>query len=226
MKINANFDEKVVQHTDQMEWVPSPMAGVSRRMLDRIGEEVARATSIVRYAPGSSFSAHVHNGGEEFVVLSGVFQDEYGDFPAGFYVRNPIMSQHTPASAPGCEIFVKLWQFDPSEREHVRIDMNTLTPTPAPGRPGVSIALLYEDAREKVALESWDAGADLTLGHEGGVELLVLEGEFTTADESLHKHAWLRLPKGESLRVKSGERGAKLWVKTGHLRFVAPPKST
>jgi len=50
-------------------------------MLDRIGDEVARATSIVRYAPHSRFSAHTHGGGEEFLVLDGVFQDEHGDYP-------------------------------------------------------------------------------------------------------------------------------------------------
>jgi anti-sigma factor ChrR (cupin superfamily) len=44
------------------------MAGVERRMLDRVGEEVARATSIVRYAPESDFSAHRHGGGEEFLA--------------------------------------------------------------------------------------------------------------------------------------------------------------
>jgi anti-sigma factor ChrR (cupin superfamily) len=40
-------------------------------MLDRIGDEVARATSVVRYAPKSRFSAHVHGGGEEFLLLDG-----------------------------------------------------------------------------------------------------------------------------------------------------------
>ena len=34
------------------------MAGVERQMLDRVGEEVARATSIVRYAASARFSAH------------------------------------------------------------------------------------------------------------------------------------------------------------------------
>ncbi|SMX42322.1 ChrR Cupin-like domain protein [Octadecabacter ascidiaceicola] len=42
-------------------------------MLDRIGGEVVRVTTIVRYAPNSSFSAHSHTGGEEFIVLDGVF---------------------------------------------------------------------------------------------------------------------------------------------------------
>jgi hypothetical protein len=58
-------------------------------MLDRIGDEVARATSIVRDAPASHFSAHTHGGGEEFLMLDGVFQDEHGDYPAGSYIRNP-----------------------------------------------------------------------------------------------------------------------------------------
>ena len=117
MKINANFDQVAFEHSADMPWVASPMPGVSRRMLDRIGDEVARATSIVRYDPGSHFSSHVHSGGEEFLVLEGVFQDEYGDYPAGTYVRNPVNTEHTPASAPGCEIFVKLWQFGEAEQE-------------------------------------------------------------------------------------------------------------
>jgi len=96
MDLNADFTEPVLLHTDQIAWLASPMKGVHRRMLDRIGDEVARATTIVRYAPGSHFSPHVHSGGEEFIVLEGVFQDEHGDYPAGSYVRNPPTSSHTP----------------------------------------------------------------------------------------------------------------------------------
>src|SRR6516165_7170873 len=62
------------------------------RPVHRIGDEVARATSVVRYAPKSRFSAHIHGGGEEFLVLDGVFQDEHGDFPVGSYIRNPPTS--------------------------------------------------------------------------------------------------------------------------------------
>ena len=96
MELNTDFSKRVVIHSDQLEWLASPMPGVDRRMLDRIGGEVARATSIVRYAPNSQFSAHTHSGGEEFIVLEGVFQDEHGDFPTGTYVRNPPTTSHTP----------------------------------------------------------------------------------------------------------------------------------
>jgi len=113
MKINADFNQRVVVHSANMDWIDSPMAGVSRRPLDRVGGEVARATSIVRYAPNGKFSPHVHTGGEEFVVLEGVFQDEHGDYPKDSYIRNPPQSSHTPGSKDGCVIFVKLWQFKP-----------------------------------------------------------------------------------------------------------------
>ena len=91
-------------------------------MLERDGDEVARATSLVRYAPCSAFSPHTHGAGEEFLVLEGVFSDETGDFPAGFYVRNPLGSRHAPASAPGAVILVKLRQMPPEETAPVRLD--------------------------------------------------------------------------------------------------------
>ena len=85
----------------------SPVAGVERRLLDRCGGEVARATSIVRYAPGSRFEPHNHGGGEEILVLSGVFQDGQGAYPAGTWLRNPPGSLHKPWSEAGCTIWVK-----------------------------------------------------------------------------------------------------------------------
>ncbi len=139
VELNADFSQRAAVHAARLSWTPSPIAGVDRRMLDRIGDEVARATSIVRYAPNSHFSAHTHGGGEEFLVLDGVFQDEHGDFPAGCYIRNPPTSSHTPGSAQGCTIFVKLWQFDPADRTHVRIDTGRMSFVPgcrSPGRRG------------------------------------------------------------------------------------------
>jgi quercetin dioxygenase-like cupin family protein len=169
MKINADFDQRVVVHADEIEWRPSPMPGVSRRPLDRIGDEVARATTIVRYDPGSHFSAHTHDGGEEFIVLDGVFQDEHGDFPAGSYIRNPPTSSHRPGSEPGCTIFVKLWQFDPDDRTHVRVDMNKTGAVADATRPGVAVTPLFKDDREEVRLETWSPGASGTFKAEGFV---------------------------------------------------------
>ena len=225
MELNADFSRRAVVHAASLAWTPSPIAGVARRMLDRIGGEVARATSIVRYAPRSRFSPHTHGGGEEFLVLDGVFQDEHGDFPAGSYIRNPPTSSHTPGSAPGCTIFVKLWQFDPDDRTHVRVDTNGMTYRCAPGRAGVGLIPLFHDARESVRQESWAPDAEIVLPAPGGLELLVLEGGFTEGGEGFEPQSWLRLPATATFRARTGASGCRVWVKTGHLsvRQTAPP---
>ena len=223
MELNSNFDERVLVHSADLDWVDSPMKGVQRRMLDRIGDEVARATTIVKYDPGSQFSPHVHTGGEEFLVLDGVFQDEHGDFPAGSYIRNPPESSHTPGSEPGCVIFVKLWQFDPFDRTHVRLNVDKMGKLISQDRENVAITPLYEDEFETVQLEYWPANTEISLTAEGGSELLVLDGHFTEQEDTLKKFSWLRLPDGYQLRAKTGPAPVKLWRKLGHLKEVQVP---
>lgn len=224
MELNADFTQRVALHADDIPWQTSPMAGVERRMLDRIGAEVARATSIVRYAPGSQFSPHVHTGGEEFIVLDGVFQDEHGDFPAGSYIRNPPQSRHTPGSEPGCTIMVKLWQFDPDDRTHVRIDLNKIAAVADAKRNGVSVTPLFKNPREDVRVERWDANAEITVSADGGAELFVLNGGFEEHGETFKRHSWLRLPDGDTTTATAGPDGTTVWVKTGNLRFAEAPQ--
>lgn len=221
MELNADFGERVVVHSEQLDWIASPMPGVDRRMLDRLGDEVARATSIVRYAPGSAFSEHKHTGGEEFIVLEGVFQDEHGDFPAGTYVRNPPTTAHTPRSDEGCTIFVKLWQFDLDDRTQFRKDMADGLPHPV---KGVATHELHRDAQEVVTFNNVDAGASLKNTDKGGIELLILSGSLSESDDILQKGAWLRLPNGVPLNAAAGPDGATVWIKTGHLPFAKPPQ--
>ncbi|MEM6994357.1 MAG: cupin domain-containing protein [Myxococcota bacterium] len=223
MELNADFDVRAVVHSEQIPWIASPMPGVDRRMLDRIGDEVARATTIVRYAPGSRFAPHVHDGGEEFVVLDGVFQDEHGDYPAGTYVRNPPTSRHTPGSEPGCTILVKLWQFAAEDRTSMTLDMAAASLVRDEKRAGVTSAELFADARECVRLEHWDAGAHVDLALPDGGEFFVLRGGFTESGTAFGARAWLRLPRGSRLSAHAGPEGAEVWTKTGHLRYVRPP---
>ena len=218
MRINADFTKRASVHAGKLAWARSPMPGVERRMLDRVGEEVARATSIVRYAPQSAFSPHAHPGGEEFFVLEGIFQDERGDYPAGSYVRNPPASRHTPRSQAGCTIFVKLFQFDPADRSHVTIDTRRAAAVAAAGREGVRLVPLFNDGREDVRIEEWRAEAAILLDVPGGFEALVLAGSFEEGGETFTQHSWLRLPRGSRLAAVAGAAGARLWIKTGHLQ--------
>lgn len=218
MELHSDFTKRVLVHGAALPWTPSPTAGVERRMLDRIGGEVARATSIVRYAEGSAFPPHTHGGGEEFIVLEGVFQDEHGDYPPGTYVRNPPTSRHSPGSAGGCTIFVKLWQFDPDDRTAVRLSMADQPPVDAPAQPGVTSRLLFRDGHETVLMESWEPGAQVQVAAPRGAELLVLEGTCTESGEAMAALGWLRIPAGGLLDAIAGEGGTRVWPKLGGLR--------
>lgn len=218
MHLNSDFSQKVCVRDQDNPWRASPSAGVERKMLDRIGDEVARATTIVRFAPDSAFAPHTHDGGEEYIVLDGVFQDEAGDFPVGTYVRNPPTSRHTPSSAPGATIFVKLWQFDPEDRTHVRIDMNSVELLADPARPGVATSTLFKDAQECVSVENWGTDVSHIFKAPDGAEILVLEGGLIEADQPFGPRDWIRLPPDTSTDLTAGPEGARIWLKTGHLR--------
>lgn len=220
MKINAEFDKRVVVHSADMDWNASPMAGVDRRPLDRVGDEVARATTIVRYAPGSHFSPHVHTGGEEFVVIEGVFQDEHGDFPVGSYIRNPPESSHTPGSEPGCVIFVKLWQFDMQDSTHVRLRTDFMQGVPHRDWSGISVTPLYNDDLEQVSILDFNAEAELNLDVPRGAEILVMNGEISENDDLLKQYSWMRVPVGGKITARAGNEGARVWMKTGHMDQV------
>ena len=103
---HADLSRRAVVDTGALPWVQSPEPTVERKLIEREGGDGTRATSLVRFAPGASFPEHVHDGGEEFLVLEGAFCDETGCFPAGHYVRNPPGSRHRPSAPDGCVIQV------------------------------------------------------------------------------------------------------------------------
>jgi len=218
MLINDDFSKPAVFNTDAMEWTPSPLPGVERRMLDRIGgEKVTWSTSIVRYEKGSRFSAHVHPKGEEFFVLDGVFEDENGAYPAGSYVRNPGGSKHAPFSSQGCTIFVKLQQIKSEDQTQLAIDTN-LADWEQTEIPGRKILELHAFEGERVYLSSLPPNLQMDEHvHPGGEEFLVLSGEVWDAERVYPKGCWARLEPGSKHAPASGPEGAKLWVKTGHL---------
>jgi anti-sigma factor ChrR (cupin superfamily) len=219
MQLHTNFDQRVVIDTNSLPWVDSPMLGVQRRMLERDGEEIARATSLVRYAPDSHFSAHTHGGGEEFFVLEGIFSDEHGDYPAGTYVRNPVGSGHTPSSRAGATILVKLWQMRPDDQQRVVID-TTRSPW-FPGLvPGLQVMPLHNFGSENVALVKWAPGTEFQAHtHWGGEEIFVLAGVFEDEHGIYPVGTWMRSPHG-SRHTPFSRSGCLIYVKTGHLSEV------
>lgn len=217
-RLNADFSERVVVRPADYSWVQSPMPGVERMMLDRIGDEVARATSLVRYAPNSQFSPHTHDGGEEFFVLDGEFGDEHQTYPKGTYVRNPVGTAHSPrVGAAGCTIFVKLHQFERDDNEQFALDTTTMPWSPGL-IPGLSVMSLHRHTSEQVALVRWAANTTFNLHtHFGGEEIFVVEGTFYDENGEYPTGSWIRSPHLSQHTPYTMDDGALIYVKVGHL---------
>ena len=221
MLINADFSSRAALAVEDQQWVNSPQSGVERIMLDRVGEEKARATSLVRYAPNSYFPHHLHPGGEEILVLLGTFSADDKHYPAGWYLRNPPSSGHTPYSDEGAVIFVKLRQMPSNEDRYVAIDTHDDANWTRQGNRDV--CALFSDDGEQVSLQRLTAGdvlcdEDIINGvGAGGVELLVVEGSLVDGDKVYQRDSWIRLPVGEQSQIKAGLEGATVYIKTGHL---------
>jgi anti-sigma factor ChrR (cupin superfamily) len=215
MLVNADFSRRITITPDQYQWVASPQSGVERVMLDRVGAENARATSIVRYAPHSYFPPHAHPGGEEILVLSGTFSDESADFPEGWYLRNPPEWTHQPFSREGAVIFVKLRQMTPGDDRCVRV--NTRDPSSWERHGDRAVCPLFCCSGEQVSLHRLDPGVAILDTVVAGAEMLVLAGELAAQGKSFASGAWIRLPAGDFSEFSAGPEGATVYLKTGHL---------
>jgi anti-sigma factor ChrR (cupin superfamily) len=218
MALRADFTRREVVRPGDEAWRRSPLAGAERYMLDRIGKQIARETSIVRYAAGARFKVHTHAGGEEFLVLSGSLHDDAGDYPEGTYVRNPVGTAHAPGTGPeGAVLFVKLNQFTADDTRRVVIDTRA-----ARWReglvPGLTVLPLHEHGAEHVALVRWAPSTTfMPHQHWGGEEILVLDGVFQDEHGTYPKGSWLRSPHLSAHNPFTGPPGALIYVKTGHL---------
>ena len=229
MQLNSDFSRRVVVLPGDYQFVDSPLAGVSRMMLDRAGAEVARATSIVRYAPGSGYSSHTHDGGEEILVLDGVFSDEHGDYPAGTYLRNPPGTSHQPFSKDGCSLLVKLWQFAADDTGQLVINTNAQSWRQGLVA-GLSVMPLHEHNGVSTALVRWAPNTRFNRHiHVGGEEILVLDGLFRDEHGEYPTGSWLRNARYSEHTPFTGPEGALIYVKVGHIgaglmgdKFIQP----
>ncbi|NCX14381.1 MAG: cupin [Burkholderiaceae bacterium] len=215
MNLHSDYTQRVVLHQEDLPWVDSPEPGVQRRMLDRIGDEQAKATSIVRYEPNTRFTAHQHDLGEEILVLDGVLSDEYGDYPAGTYLMNPPGSSHAPYSESGCTLFVKLRHLGDEQRERELIDTNTAEWLQGLV-PGLTVMPLMRQGSGST-LVRWAPNTYFNPHrHYGGEEIYVVDGVFADEYGTYPKGSWIRSPH-LSMHTPYSKEGCTIFVKTGHL---------
>ena len=97
-------------HGNQLDWRQGMVPGLK---VTSLHQGLTKHTALVRWAPETRFNPHTHVGGEEILVLEGVFRDEHGSYPAGTWIRSPHMSNHRPfTGSEGATILVKVGHLD------------------------------------------------------------------------------------------------------------------
>eukprot|EP00567_Pseudictyota_dubia_P010997 CAMPEP_0197464424 /NCGR_PEP_ID=MMETSP1175-20131217/64017_1 /TAXON_ID=1003142 /ORGANISM="Triceratium dubium, Strain CCMP147" /LENGTH=365 /DNA_ID=CAMNT_0043000405 /DNA_START=97 /DNA_END=1195 /DNA_ORIENTATION=+ len=218
------------EHKNWGELTPIKAGGVYRKMIERQGtEKVARATTIVKFSPNQSFPRHVHDGGEEFLVLDGVWKDDYGDFPKYSYIRNYIGSGHTPSiGEEGCVILVKLRQMSllsKGEPEHK--NWGELTPDQVSNKgraeeDGTKQVPLFSSPLESTSVRLLPKGSSLKVKvPKHGAEIFVVDGTFTSELGTHNQWSWCRVPNEEDeaklFEINTLDDDVYVWVKEGHL---------
>ncbi len=217
--LNTDLSQRCVIDSNALAWQPSPSPLVHRRLLERDGAEVARATSIVRYDAGAKFAAHMHELGEEILVLEGTLSDAFGDYGPGTYIKNPPGSSHAPFSKDGCTLFVKLRHLSPDDAG--RVVVPTIQATWYRGMvDGLSVLPLSEFETTHTAMVRWAPGTYFNPHrHYGGEEIFVVDGVFSDEHGSYPKGSWIRSPHLSQHQPFSVE-GCLIFVKTGHLHHA------
>src|SRR5262249_19611639 len=129
--------------------------------------------------------------------------------------------RHAPFSKPGCVLFVKLRQYAGRDRRHVVIDTNRVDWLPST-TAGIACKPLYEQEgfTDRVRLERWAPCTEPGAGDcHGGIELLVLDGDFEIASSRYSAGCWLRFPSGAQCHPRTNA-GCTLYVKRGGLRYL------
>lgn len=220
LPLNMDLARPVVVLASDHRWVTSRADGVSRMPLEREAAESGHTTSLVEFAPGSGFPPHSHPLGEEILVLDGVFSDEFGDYPAGSYLRNPPGSRHAPFTREGCRLFVKLDQFQPGDDQ--RVVLRRQDQRWGQGIGKLRVCSLHAWGTESTALVWWPAGEVFQPHtHWGGEEIYVISGEFIDEHGHYPAGSWLRSPH-LSRHFPRVEQETLILVKVGHL----PPADT
>jgi anti-sigma factor ChrR (cupin superfamily) len=214
--LHNDFSLRAVVNTLALDWHDAPTPGVQRRMIERDGGEVCRATSVVRYAAGAHFPQHTHTLGEEIFVLDGSFSDALGTYSAGSYIKNPPGSSHAPSTGEGCTLWVKLRHLDVGDTERAVVDTQRAQWYPGMVK-GLSVLQLSEYGTQHTAMVRWAPNTFFNPHrHHGGEEIFVVEGVFEDEHGRYEAGTWLRSPHLSQHQPFSKE-GCTILVKTGHL---------
>jgi anti-sigma factor ChrR (cupin superfamily) len=215
-KNHTNLLTRAAVLPTSLTWYQTNYTGIWFRCFESDNEiQEHPVTMLTRFDPGGFFQLHGHPGGEEILVLQGIFEDEIGIHTPGTYMLNPEGFIHRPYSNEGCLTFVKLRQHGGKTRNQVRTNIYE-SPWQSGIIPKIEVKTLYQQIGypEKVWVERWQPHTKLSNIVETEVkEIFLIEGSWSDALGNYPTGSWLRYPPNYPYSPAS-ETGCLLYVKT------------
>src|SRR5216683_8006397 len=149
--VNADVRARVRHRSDALPWLAGEAPGVLWKLFEHDGQRQGRITALMQWPPGARIEEHAHELGEETLVISGSFADDFGDYPEGSYLRCPPGSDHAPVTREGCTLLVKHRQMSAEDNDRVVVDTRHARWV-ASVRDGVSVMPLHRHGLESVSL--------------------------------------------------------------------------
>lgn len=102
-QFSADDKQQIVINTLTAPWEK----GLGQLEIMPLHEHGTEHVALVKWPAGEVFPLHSHLGGEEFLVLSGLLEDEHGQYPEGTWVREPVNSEHQPFAREDTIVWMK-----------------------------------------------------------------------------------------------------------------------
>lgn len=219
-EFNADPNETIVMHTADMPWEETGVAGVTRKLLERVNDpEKGRETVLLKFDPNTTLPAEVLTQRVDTFVIDGGYSDGNGEYGPRTFIRNPAGSSQTPSSKDGCVLYVKRRNPFRDDDERFVIDTEKVEWMSFPHR-GADVVHFYRDRHGIDTSRYGKVYPDKRIpshDHAMGEETLIIDGVLKDEHGSYVAGSWFRFPVGVPHAPFTEEVPAFMLIREGDL---------
>ena len=205
--ININYDIQVSINESMLTWQKDEFLNCYKKIFS---QDEDKQTLLLKLDKNATFKNSNKINSVEIYVLEGVYENEFGSFSKGTYLKLPQENESKISSKEGCVVFKKINYLQNTKETSI---VNTEKEPWLQGQGNLSVKPLSD----QTALVHWPKDEVFTPHtHGGGEEIFVLKGVFMDEHGSFEKGTWIRSPH-LSRHYPFVKEETIIFVKTGHM---------
>ena len=205
--ININYDIQVSINESTLTWQKDEFLNCYKKIFS---QDEDKQTLLLKLDKNATFKNSNKTNSVELYVLEGVYENEFGSFSKGTYLKLPQENEAKISSKEGCIVFKKINYLQNTKETSI---VNTQKEPWLQGQGNLSVKPLSD----QTALVHWPKDEVFSPHtHWGGEEIFVLKGIFMDEHGSFEKGTWIRSPH-LSRHYPFVKEETIIFVKTGHM---------